>query len=393
MPGDPPTSPPHSGAMPAPKSGAPMKLTGVEFDGVAAETIRKGAEGKIWVKLAMTSDAASFHRILDGFDRLLAHHFRNTGIRAGKANIALLVIHEDKSADLWIDSVAVIMRAIVKRDLSAGEAIFDSDITDVTHLEFPDVTLKPTDRIFCVFRQDWRFGLYFDLRGKDFDREAMARELGSLYRIMAYRHLYDLMADETLFSQLAGAGWFPFAEILGTEFRNLMDHCIAGFDLSDAEAELLAKFDDARIDRMFKRWLARQHFAVKEPILASAIRAFKAKDPVATLKIVLTEIEGVLVEAYRARHGKVGKRHELLQFATDTAEAKAGGTDTLMFPAAFGRYLRDYAFANFDPDKPRADSAGSRHAVGHGAASAESYTQVRALMALLTLDQLAFYLS
>jgi hypothetical protein len=33
----------------------------------------------------------------------------------------------------------------------------------------------------------------------------------------------------------------------------------------------------------------------------------------------------------------------------------------------------------------------ARHAVGHGAALAESYTLVRALQALLTLDQLAFY--
>jgi hypothetical protein len=35
--------------------------------------------------------------------------------------------------------------------------------------------------------------------------------------------------------------------------------------------------------------------------------------------------------------------------------------------------------------------AGSRHAVGHGAAAADSYTDARALQALLTIDQLAFY--
>ncbi|MDP1948909.1 MAG: hypothetical protein Q8L77_15565 [Nitrospirota bacterium] len=36
-------------------------------------------------------------------------------------------------------------------------------------------------------------------------------------------------------------------------------------------------------------------------------------------------------------------------------------------------------------------TAGSRRAVGHGAAPRESYTMPRALQAILTLDQLDFY--
>lgn len=62
----------------------------------------------------------------------------------------------------------------------------------------------------------------------------------------------------------------------------------------------------------------------------------------------------------------------------------------MLFPKAFGRYLREHNFANFDPIA-QTGTAGSRHAVGHGAASQESYTMQRALQAILTLDQLAFY--
>jgi hypothetical protein len=61
-----------------------------------------------------------------------------------------------------------------------------------------------------------------------------------------------------------------------------------------------------------------------------------------------------------------------------------------LFPAAFGRYLETHTFANFDPASKKG-SAGSRHAVGHGAAAQDSYTMTRALQAILTLDQLAFY--
>ena len=73
-----------------------------------------------------------------------------------------------------------------------------------------------------------------------------------------------------------------------------------------------------------------------------------------------------------------------------SGELKAGRPDTLLLAEAFADYLKSHTFADFDP-AVNTGHAGSRHAVGHGAASAESYTMVRALQALLTLDQLAFY--
>jgi hypothetical protein len=61
-----------------------------------------------------------------------------------------------------------------------------------------------------------------------------------------------------------------------------------------------------------------------------------------------------------------------------------------MFPTAFIRYLKLHTFANFDP-MAEDGTANFRHAVGHGAAQTESYTLVRALQAILTIDQIAFY--
>jgi hypothetical protein len=124
--------------------------------------------------------------------------------------------------------------------------------------------------------------------------------------------------------------------------------------------------------------------------LKSAIDNYRAQDPVAVLKIVLTEIEGILADAYRAATGEGAKIKTLLKFAIESAEQKAGAPDTLLLPAAFATYLARHTFADFDP-AAQLGSAGSRHAVGHGAADSESYTQQKALQALLMLDQLAFY--
>ena len=188
---------------------------------------------------------------------------------------------------------------------------------------------------------------------------------------------------------MVGAGWFPFAEIIGSEFRALTSAAEAGFSLAEAEASLLAKFGPDRLERMFERWAANPHFGPKAPILRSAVNAYNAGDPVAVLKIVLTEIEGILAAAHRAATGKGAKLKGLLAFAVRAAEQKAGGPDTLLLPAAFARYLDAYTFANFNPSAGPGATV-SRHAVGHGAAEAAAYTQTRALQALLTLDQIAF---
>jgi hypothetical protein len=125
--------------------------------------------------------------------------------------------------------------------------------------------------------------------------------------------------------------------------------------------------------------------------LEAAVGAFNRREPVAVIKIILTEIEGILNDAYRiANGGRGAKLKELLKFAVASAELKVKQPDTLLLPAAFATYLASHTFANFDPSGGDG-TAGSRHAVGHGAAKAESYTMTRALQAILTLDQFAFY--
>ena len=207
---------------------------------------------------------------------------------------------------------------------------------------------------------------------------------------MRYADLYAALAHAPTFRVLVSAGWFPFLELMSGEFRTLLDMQEAGFGLPEAEAALVSGFDAPRVDRMFERWMQGPHMRGKEVILRSAVNAFKAGDPVSVIKNVLTEIEGVMAEThFRVTGGRTHRIQRLLAFVVTLAEGRAGGRDTLFFPVEFGTYLRDYTYAGFSPGD--AGTAGSRHAVGHGAVAGEHYTMVRALQALLTLDQLAFY--
>jgi hypothetical protein len=374
-------------------AGKPIKLSGVQLDGVSAEAGRAGESIKVWTRLALTSDDRFFHRVVEGLSNAVEHIARPSGhvVNLKNAGYVLLVVHPDNTGELWVDAAAVALLVMPKRDMAAGTVLFQNDIADVTGMSFPRVDIGEKDRIVCIFREGWRFGLFFDFNpdGKLCIPD-MQRDLGTLYRRLAHRDLYDAIADRAVFSRLLIAGWFPFVEILGPEFQSLTNTCEAGFELDDEEAKVLAKFDSERLGRIFKRWMAKPHFADKEPLLQSAIRSFTFGDAVPVLKIVLTEIEGILNEAYRKVHGQSAKLKALLAFAVASAEAKAGRPDTLLFPTAFAEYLQQYTFANFDPSTS-SGSAGSRHAVGHGHATAETYTMVRALQAFLTLDQLAFY--
>jgi hypothetical protein len=362
------TSPPK---MIARNMGEPIQLKDMgRLCGVSAESARPPEKVKVWTRLAMTSDDPSFHRIAEGLCSVIHYHVHQTGVpvRLDSAKTILLIIKNTGDAELWIDTAAVAIQCMVKRSMSAGSVVFENDIADVTGMGFPHVNIESTDKVLCIFRKDWRFALFFDFNpDQNLSVESVSKSLGALYRNLKYRHLYDTVADEAMFNELVSKGWFPFVEIIPSEFRELAEHLEAGFDLADAETALLAKFNDDRLEKMLDRWIAKPHFAVKEKLFRSAIKAYKAKDAVSVIKILLTEIEGVLMEAYKTVHGKGAKVKILVEFAVESAAQKAGQRDTLLFSAAFADYLNSHTFANFDPLEDDGN-AGSRHAVGHGAA-------------------------
>lgn len=141
---------------------------------------------------------------------------------------------------------------------------------------------------------------------------------------------------------------------------------------------------------VLSRWLAKPHFAVKEVLLGEGVEAFAQGKPIAGIKVLVTEIEGILNVPYRAHTGKAGNTKALLGFAIESAEKQTDGPGTLFLTTESNRYLLNYMFANDDPDNLTKGTV-SLHLVGRGDAGVGSYTMVRALLLILTLDQLAFY--
>lgn len=376
-------------------AGEPIRLAKISApDGITGQTALPGQQVKVWFRHEMTSDDPVFHRIASELRNMLYRMAQENGqaINVERTNVLLFVMKADQSAELWMDTAAMMTQGIMKRAVSAGQAIFESDIADITALSFPAVDIGTEDRVLCIFREGWRFAMAFDFNPeRNLDLPSFWKTLGTLHRTIRYREIYEVMENGPLFERLLKAGWFPFVEILGREITNVGDFAREGLDLTHVESQLIAAFDQPRLDRLYERWITKPHFASRSAVLKSGLDAFARNDPISCIKTLLTEIEGVLNDAHRAARGGQGaKTKELLRFAIESATARTGLPNTLMFPAAFARYMDEHTFANFDP-VANTGSASSRHAVGHGAAPADNYTMTRALQTILALDQLMFY--
>ena len=376
--------------------GQPIFLKNFNLAGISAEVAQGGQKVKIWTSMALTSDQDLFQKVIGNISGAIERAARSVGehTNLSRAQTVFLVLRSDNSGELWVDKAAMCTYNRLKRPgpMAAGTVLFEQDVADVTGLWFPLVEVGRQDRILCIFREGWRFALYFDLNhdGK-LDIERAKRALGMLYRRMRYADRYASLAHETTFGAMVAAGWFPFLELGDSEIKDLLAAIGSDFSLNRIEEELIAAFNGNRLERLFSRWMERIHLKEREAILRPAVDAFKSSEPVAVIKIILSEIEGVMSDVYYELNGSRPYRSKVLpDFMIDLAEQRADGKDTLFFPVEFGKYLKDYTYADFGPDD--VGKAGSRHAVSHGRVPGNQYTMVRALQALLTLDQIAFYI-
>lgn len=373
----------------------PIKLTGIQLDGVSGSNALAGEQVTIITRAAITSDHSEFYGYMEGLGNLISGRAAAAGqiVILDSVSALMLVIHPDNSGDLYLDGPPRMMQVMAKRDVATGEAVTRAKIADVRSIEFPDLTLSPDDKIIVCFKVGWKFALFFDLGRQqgELDVSAMGATLAHLYRVLMFQDAYEALSDRVQFDTLVGAGWFPFIEIMGGEFELLSRAHRTKFNVDGQQDGLIAKLTNERIDDIAKRWWNRPSLAPRRGILEPALEAYKRGDWVLSIKTLLTEIEGIVRDAHIVDVGSNAPVKDLLQYAIDQGVKKSGGETSLFFPKEFLKYLRQHTFGHFDPIA-QTGVLDARHGVSHGAAKAEAYTQARALQAILTIDQIGFYL-
>lgn len=361
--------------------------------GFTLENSKQGEIAKILNRVAITSDETEFYTYIEQISNLFLNKI---GVPINCVYLFLILIHEDLSADIYINEFRGMIDVCSKRDLNKGEPVMINDIADIRSLKFPDIEIIEADKVILCFKVGWKFGLFFDLNRKEpLDIDAMYSDLGTLYRYLSFQDVYKTLEAKTQFEEIMKDGWFPFIELIGAEFKTLSNIYQNKFDFENRITKLVGGFDRTRIEKIANKWWRKQVFKDKKEILQAGINAFlndNSEGYINCIKTLLPEIEGIIRLQYFSTTGK-GKDvriPELLKYIIENGKAKSGSDYSLFLPLPFFKYLNDIVFASFNLEN--GNTALSRHSSSHGVAKPEDYTKLKALQMILILDQIYFYI-
>lgn len=363
------------------------------FIGFATENVEEGETVKILTRASVTSDEPEFYTYVDQISNIF---LAKPGISTNATSKFLVLIHQDLSADLYINDFKVVAWIRTKRAIQKGESVRRNDIADMGKLEFPDIKITKTDKVICCLKVGWKFGLFFDLdRRKDLDFGEMSLVLGALYRYLSFQHVYKILESEAPFKEMINDGWFPFIEIIGEEFEILSKAYRNEFDFKNRIGKLVDSFDRARIERIINKWWGNKIFKDKQSLIEAGVNAYLHDNNdgfINCIKTLSSEIEGILRFHYLSETGRGNKvkLQDLLQHIIEKGRTKSGSDYSLFLPLPFFMYLKDSVFANFNLESSKVGL--SRHSSSHGVAKAGDYTKMKALQMILTLDQICFFI-
>ncbi|NQW17051.1 MAG: hypothetical protein HQ478_06140 [Chloroflexi bacterium] len=375
------------------------------LNGFAVSNVLPGQYAWVLARASLSSDHPDFYRYTEQFASVF---LTKSGIRLDDINQFLVLIHEDESADIYIDEVFVSATIITTGAIEVGGEVMLSDIADVSRLTFPDLLISSTDSIVYCFRVRWRFGLFFDLSpsikvgsGTDsesnmnqLDIDGMEVKLGDLWRFLQFYQLYKGVQAKPQFEVMMRNGWFPFVQLLPDQYSSLNDAYLSEFQIEEKVASIVESFTTERMKQITDRWWDNTYFASKRALIEAGLAAYLQKDEygyVNSIKNLATEIEGLLRSVYLADTGRGNrvKQGDLINHIVDKVKVRGISEDSLLFQGKFLDYLKNVIFADFDVESGVVRL--SRHSSSHGVADVEQYTQVKALQLILVLDQIFFY--
>lgn len=366
------------------------------LSGFATENAKAGQIVKLLCRGFVNSDDSAFYTYIDGITGV---YLSKAGINEQFVSNILILHHVDLSVDIFINELPIAVEFLSKRSVNKGEQVFGNDIADIRRLRFPKIEIKDSDHIIFIFKVGWRFGLFFDFAydGKSdykVDTEKLYHDLGSYYKKLIYRYLYKTIQNSAQFTEMLNDGWFPYVELLGTDFKKLSEAYLNKFILPDAINKLIASFTPERIEKITNRWWRNSIYSDKKKLLDSGIASYLQNNDagfIACIKILYSEIEGILGYLYlNDKKRYTVKTDELLEHLKEKGFARTRSVDPLFLPDSFEIFLQDYLFPRFNVIKGEIKL--SRHTSGHGVAEPEEYTKARALQAILILDHISFFI-
>ena len=71
---------------------------------------------------------------------------------------------------------------------------------------------------------------------------------------------------------MVGDGWFPFVEILASDFKALSRAYESKFNLEHTVNGIVDRFNEERVRQVTDKWWRNQHFLEKKVLIQAALR-------------------------------------------------------------------------------------------------------------------------
>jgi hypothetical protein len=205
-----------------------------------------------------------------------------------------------------------------------------------------------------------------------------------------YSHIYSI--DDKIWAKAFDYGWFPFISLLGDaepQLKYLLQRIVENKPINGAENDLVEFFTAARLKEILLRIQDNPDMNPHLQTIERSIERYLAQDYISATNNVWPRVEGVLRYIYKATNSNKPKIGELLTEVEDFVLNKTE-SPTIFLPEKFSTYLRVFFFEDFDLASGKLSI--SRHSISHGVADESVYDRKVALLGLLMIDQLSFYL-
>lgn len=357
--------------------------------GISVHPAAKGANVLIMVSGRLTADGdPTFYPFMEQIQGHFLKPYTEAGGTPSTIDRLLVIFRKDQTASVFVNDLNIQLKCIMNKPKDAGETVWKRDVVGVGELNIVDVEIPQDASIIFFCSHGWRRGVYFDFRptgAAGVEAVDAAREFGKLYESLWFAELFSITADR--WPVIFEHGWFPFIPLIGGVFETLPSHM--DMDLLPLwEERVYEVINEPILLQMLDDWKTVSHLEHHVPFLELGVKQYLEGDYISSINNVWPRVEGVLRFVYSGS-SKKPQQNEILEDMGDVLENQAVTPQTYM-PQLFREYLLTFYFKKFDVPEGVLDV--SRHSVAHGVSESEDYSRRKALIGLLIVHQLYYYL-
>jgi hypothetical protein len=359
--------------------------------GYAASSFKKGEKAQVIVREFISSeDGDLFISRLEGLPSEIINQIDpSIGIQPGIIDHLLVIIHQDRTAIVYINELQISITLRSKRDLKAGDIVRSDDVAHIEQLDIVGIEIPEDAGFIFIFSLGWRKGFFYDLQplsGKVSKQEySFNKVCGQYYSYLNFQHLFKISESE--WNAFFDQSWFPFVSLKDETIKRMISFIRNNWNIDDFLDDIANEVSEMA-PSMLSRWKNNKSIEPHFDLLSHALERYLQSDYKSAVSIIYPRIEGIM----RSLHNSLQSPNKTNQRGLVTTVIDARKHEyheySSLLPNMFQQFMEKVYFANFDATAAPL----SRNSVAHGVASSEEFSLKSSLIGILIIDQIFFYL-